>query len=328
MVRHFQNVFQVPGIKRAVVSLLTCPSSTVILWTLLISVPSYSQADFSDGMVDRKYFQLHYKQFGNRGDWAVILSGGPGSLVGYMQPVADSLRQRFRCIMLEQRGTGRSVLPRYDSSTIRMDLYVEDLEALRKHLKTERLTLIGNSWGAMLALLYGAEHPDHVKKIIILGPGILSDRHARIFNDNLRIRYFPHEKEVRDYWNKKTDDPTLFVKANYERDKAGMAAYYYDRTIGQKAAENLKISDTNYYVFPAFFQAHPTFDIRPLLSAISAPVLIVQGRQEPGGDANGIETQQLIENATLKFIERCGHTPWEEKPNETWVLVNGFLGIN
>lgn len=287
---------------------------------------AFSQS-YTDGKIARDDFTLHYKTFGNKGEYIILLAGGPGTSVDYMQPIADSLSKYYRCIMLEQRGTGRSTLPKYDTTTIRMDLYVDDLEALRKHIKSDRVILIGTSWGALLSLLYGSSYPGRVSKIIHLGSGPLSSDYADIFDDNLRFRYLPYEKEVRDFWRDKRKDSLLFLKASFERDKAGISAYYYNRQLGLKEATKAKITDVNYYVSPAFFKAHPNFDIRPLMQKISANVLIIQGRQDPGGEANVIEMQQLIKQATLRFIERCGHSPEVEKPNETWHLVYKFLGV-
>src|SRR5688572_5134289 len=132
-------------------------------------ISGFAQNGFKDGSLDRGDFTLHYKIHGNRGDYVLLLSGGPGSAVTYMQPFADSLSRNFQCIMLEQRGTGRSLLKKYDSCNVRMNLYVEDIEALRKQLNAERFILLGTSWGALLALLYASEHPSRVSQMIIVG---------------------------------------------------------------------------------------------------------------------------------------------------------------
>ncbi len=89
-----------------------------------------------------------------------------------------------------------------------------------------------------------------------------------------------------------------------------------------------QLTDVNYYVSTPFGKAHPTFDLRPLLTKITAPVLLVQGRQDLAGEANIYETHLLIKNSVLKFINRCGHIPWEEKPEEVWASVFDFLKTN
>ncbi len=159
--------------------------------------------NYTDGKIERKDFSLYYKTFGNKGDYLILLSGGPGGAVDYMQLFADSLNKYYRCIMLEQRGTGRSTLTKYDTTTIRMDLYVEDIEALSKHIKTDKVILIGTSWGSLLANLYSTSHSDKVTKVIHVGAGPLSSDYANIIDDNFRMRLLPYEKELRDYWRQK-----------------------------------------------------------------------------------------------------------------------------
>ena len=300
----------------------------ILILFVFLTVSSNSQSAAIDGKIDRGDFSLHYKIYGTKGEYVLLLSGGPGSDVGHMKIFSDTLNRNFQCILLEQRGTGRSVLKKYDSSSINMNLYVEDIEALRKHLKAERFILLGASWGALLSLLYSSAYPANVSKIIIAGAGPLTSDYANVFDDNLRMRFLSHERELRNFWrDKMREDTSLFVKANYERTKMGWPAYFYDRNLGLKEAANYKITDDNFYVFPAFFKAHPVFDIRPRLSRIIAPLLIIQGRQDPGGEANVMEINQLVKGSKLKFIERCGHMPELEKPAETWKLIYEFLHI-
>lgn len=299
----------------------------IIISLVLMTTSSISQRALEDGKIDRGDFFMHYKIYGNKGPFIVILSGGPGSDVGSMQLFADSLQNHFRCVMLEQRGTGRSVLKKYDITTINMNVYTEDVEALRVHLKTEKLYFLGSSWGSMLAMLYASKYPQRVEAIVIAGAGILNDTYADIFDDNLRRRFTPQDRELRNYWREIRKDTALYVKASFERMKIGFPAYFYDRDLGIKEVAKLKITDDNFYVMPAFFSAHPKFDLRPLLPLISARVLIIQGRQDPGGEENVIEMNRRIKNSTLKFIERCGHMPEIEKPEETWKLIYEFLGV-
>src|SRR5438093_1326041 len=92
------------------------------------------QQNFADGKIARNDAELFYTIVGTSGDYVLVLSGGPGEDIRSMQGVADELGKKYRCIMWEQRGTGRSKLPKYDSSTINLNAYIEDIEALRKQL--------------------------------------------------------------------------------------------------------------------------------------------------------------------------------------------------
>ena len=111
---------------------------------------------------------LHYQTRG-RGEPVLILSGGPGAPGAYLEPVYDSVAHHARAILLDQRGTGRSVLGRTDSTTLTLRLAVEDIEALRKRLGVEKLTLLGHSWGGQLAMAYTVAHPKRVRALILVG---------------------------------------------------------------------------------------------------------------------------------------------------------------
>jgi pimeloyl-ACP methyl ester carboxylesterase len=111
---------------------------------------------------------LHYQTMG-RGEPVLILSGGPGASSVYLEPVFIAVAHRARAILLEQRGTGRSVLTRTDSTTLTLRLAVEDIEALRKRLGVEKLTLLGHSWGGQLAMAYTVAYPTCVHALVLVG---------------------------------------------------------------------------------------------------------------------------------------------------------------
>ena len=81
----------------------------------------------------------------------------------------------------------------------------------------------------------------------------------------------------------------------------------------------------NFRVPPVFLQAEGKYDIRPKLRSIAAPVLLLQGRQDLAGEANICEAHSLIRNSRLAFIDKCGHLPWLEQPEQTWKIVEDFL---
>src|SRR5262245_30292363 len=98
-------------------------SLAIVFAALCGSVPAQT---IVEGAVQRPDVRLHYRVTGSKGPYAIILTGGPGGSIDLLQPFADHLKDRFRCVMLEQRGTGRSKLDRYDEKTINFDAYIED----------------------------------------------------------------------------------------------------------------------------------------------------------------------------------------------------------
>lgn len=280
-----------------------------------------------DGKVRRDDVDLFYKIVGpSSGDYVLILSGGPGEDIHSMQGIADELGKKYRCIMWEQRGTGRSRLSKYDASTINLNAYIEDIEALRKQLQAEKFVVVGNSWGMILGLAYAGTHPDATRAVITIGSGPITFEYLGVFSDNQIARLGGCELEARDIWKEPARESADPDRASFERLRIAAVAYFFDRKKALQMQAELDPKDYNFRVPPAFLSAEGKYDFRPKLKTISAPVLLLQGRQDIAGEANILEAHSLIKNSTVAFIDKCGHMPWLEQPQQTWKIVQDFLG--
>src|SRR5881296_3835870 len=96
----------------------------------------------------------------------VVLHGGPGAHHDYLLPQYDLLARGRTLLYYDQRGGGRSPVPR--DTPVGWPEQVADLEALRGHWRLDTLTLLGYSWGGLLALLYALEHPDRVARLALV----------------------------------------------------------------------------------------------------------------------------------------------------------------
>ena len=109
---------------------------------------------------------IHYKTFGN-GKPLLIINGGPGmNCEGFENLAQEIANKGFKTIIYDQRGTGKSLLPIVDSTTITLKLMVEDIEKLRKQLKIDKWSLFGQSFGGVLVAKYAHQYPERVDKII------------------------------------------------------------------------------------------------------------------------------------------------------------------
>jgi len=306
---------------------ITIPLAACLVISSVLLPPTVraAQQHLADGKVTRDGIDLFYTIIGNSGDYVLVLSGGPGEEVESMQGIADELGKTYRCIMFEQRGTGRSKLPKFDASTINLNAYVEDIEALRKHLRIEKLIVVGNSWGMMLGLAYGGTYPNAVRAIVTIGSGPITRDYLGEMGDNRNTRLWPSEIEVRQFWSDPSRQASNSERAQFESLRASAAAYFYDRKRALQYAMEMQPTDFNFRVPGAFLQAEGNYDLRPKLRDITGPTLLLQGRQDVAGEANICEAHQLIRGSTLKFIDQCGHMPWIEKPEQTWKVVNEFL---
>lgn len=138
--------------------------------------------------------ELYFEECGNpEGMPVVFLHGGPGSgASAHHRRLFDP--QRYRIILFDQRGCGRSVpLGSLEANTTWH--LVDDLERLRRHLKVDRWLLFGGSWGATLALAYAEAHAGRALGLILRG--IFSGRRSELdwFYEWGANRLFPDQWE-------------------------------------------------------------------------------------------------------------------------------------
>ncbi len=138
--------------------------SSILFFILLISSYSYCSGQ------NLKSFQndslkLYYEVYGN-GPALYILSGGPGEAPEHpYRQIADSLKYFYTCVLIHQRGSGKSRNIPINEKTITIGKYTEDIEVLRKIRGDQKVTLLGVSWGGLLAMNYAALHPGNLCQI-------------------------------------------------------------------------------------------------------------------------------------------------------------------
>lgn len=117
--------------------------------------------------------QLHSQAFGNPNDpMIVVLHGGPGNDYRNLLNCQEFANQGFRVVFYDQRGAGLSQRFPYASYT-QLEMY-DDLSAVIAHYRTsptQKVFLLGHSWGAILATAYINRYPAAIAGAILAEPG-------------------------------------------------------------------------------------------------------------------------------------------------------------
>lgn len=128
---------------------------------------------YAHGMLDTGDGNLVYwEACGNpEGKPALVVHGGPGS--GCTSGPRRSFDpERYRIILFDQRGCGRSTPhaadPTTDMTLNTTEHLIADMERLREHLDVERWLLFGGSWGSTLSLAYAQRYPERVSEIVLV----------------------------------------------------------------------------------------------------------------------------------------------------------------
>jgi proline iminopeptidase len=301
-----------------------CFSAAILLLLSLLAARTAQPGRVEGAFTGADAFELHYTAIGS-GAPVVLLAGGPGFSGDYLMPIASAL-DGFQSIVFDQRGTGRSRRQGLDDERITLKQAVADLEALRVHLAQDRLVLVGHSWGGMLAMAYAAQHPRHVGALILIGPGGPNLDFHDYFTSNINARLTAADREAAEFWSVRTHARESGDRAAIEAFRAMLPGYVYERSSALPLVEALRDGSfsqrTNDLMTADLFSAG--YDLTHRFEGFDAPVLIVQGRQDPMGETTAMQVRDVFGSAELRFLEECGHFPWLERPAEFAAVIGRF----
>lgn len=184
-------------------------------------------APFSSGRLQvSEVHEVYFEECGNpHGVPALMVHGGPG---GGCNPTMRRYHdpKRYRIILLDQRGCGRSTPHAELEGNTTWDL-VADMEKLREHLSIERWQLLGGSWGSTLSLSYAQTHPDRVSELILRGIFTLRRRELEWFYQEGCSWIYPDAFEA-------------YLEPIPEEERGDMIAAYYKRLTGEDKEAQLE----------------------------------------------------------------------------------------
>ncbi len=276
--------------------------------------------------------QLYVREIGT-GRPLVVLHGGPDFNHNYLLPELDELASAFRLIYYDQRGRGRSsadVSP--DDVTIESE--VDDLDRLRAHFGLTELSLLGHSWGSLLAMAYANRHPDRVSQLILMNCGpashadFLNFRESRNATDaenlakmreiSARSAYLQGDISVeadyyRIHFSSTLRRPEL-LNAIVQRLRANFSAV---DIIKARAIEQRLYAQT---------WLSPGFDLLSRLPQCRARVLVVHGEHDLFPLEYAARIVDAVREGQLVVIEGSGHFSYLERPDELRNIIIASLG--
>ena len=283
---------------------------------------------------------LHIEECGNpAGIPVVFIHGGPGAgCEPYHRRFFDP--QRYRIILFDQRGCGRST-PHASLESNTTQALVADMEAIREHLKIEQWLLFGGSWGSTLSLVYAETHPERVMGLVVRGIFLCRPHEIKWFYQQGASRLFP------DYWQEylapipevERDD---LLKAYHQRltgddEMARMAAakawsMWEGRTATLQPSESvinhfgdpytalsLARIECHYFMNDSFLQ--PDQILRDADKLKGIPGVIVHGRYDAICPLeNAWQLSQAWPEAKLRIVADAGHAASEPG------IINALVG--
>lgn len=254
--------------------------------------------------------------YGDKPFKLAVLHGGPGA-VGYMKPVALELSKNY------------SVLEPLQSK-LTVQQQIDELKDQITKYSNEPLTLLGSSWGAMLALLFTSQNQYMIKKLILVGCGTFTKEDSAIADEVRNKRFTLEQKNKLNELMQVID--ALPEKEQNEKMREFAAIFdvsdKYFSIYNNKELENL-----NWNIFKNVWEDFvklretPNY-IKSEFLKINVPVTLMHGDYDPHPIKEIYSfLKDCIPQTKLYELKKCGHYPWIEKyaKDDFYKIINEEL---
>ena len=257
-------------------------------------MPDESYIELRDGR-----FKIRTLQAGS-GDPLLFVHGAGGL---FWDPLVEALSSTHRVIAPEHPGAGDSQGLEHVEDLWDLVLYYNEL---LDHLGVERATIVGHSFGGMVAAEIAATSPHRVDKLVLIAPlGLWRDDHP-----------------VADV----SGIPPASLPSLLLADPTGPAAAMIPRPDPTDPESLFRAAQTTASILQ-FTWPLPDKGLSKRLYRLTAPTLLVWGAQDAFMHPDyGQDFVELIADARLEVVDGAGHMPQFEQPDTTIGLITDFVG--
>ena len=255
----------------------------------------------------------------------LLLHGGPAASHDYLLPQMLALAEEHRLVSYDQRGGGRS---RHDDdrAVISWRDQVDDVARVAAELHVSPLTIVGYSWGGLLAMLYAIEAgagraAPPPERLVLIDPAPVTKAWRQEFEQEFARRQAgPEVAALRAELQAsglREHDPDAYRQRAFEISVAGYFA-------NPELARELTPFRVTGRVQQSIWQSIGDYDLRDALTTVRVPTLVVHGRQDPIPLASSEEAARAL-GTTCVVLENSGHVPYVEQPAQLFPLLRAFL---
>ncbi|RKH43671.1 alpha/beta fold hydrolase [Corallococcus sicarius] len=309
-----------------------------------LEVPPGQRADAPSWQVAPDV-QLHHRVVGEGRD-VVVVHGGPGLPPAEPWRAAVITGDTLRWHFYDQRGCGASSRPfthappggtwqAMQAVEARLGLAAQlaDLERIRRLLGKERLTLVGHSFGALVAALYAAEWPERVEALVLVAPAPLVtmpvDEEGDLFTQ-VRARLDAEGQRALAAWMKHSFDFPARLKddeAHLAEHFAGFGPLYVQALRRERPQARLPGSGAagGFLTLGLYLSLGRHHDWSDWLRRVRAPTLVIHGAEDLQPRSATVRVVEALPHARLVELTGSGHFPFEEQPEAFAATVRAFL---
>jgi proline iminopeptidase len=276
----------------------------------------------------------------------IFVHGGPGGAVVTFKPITEVIsalsKNGYDVYFYDQVGGGLSGrlknIREYQTSR-----HVADLEQIRKKIKAEKIILVGESNGGMLAAHYTALYPTNVKKLVLISPGSLVSQE---WDDEStgKIKDKASQETLQKFDDLLKTPRIMFTLLLFEINPDAAHNFLpeaqadtltnklFSLLLGGMACNPEQFPEDHNILFgfwatfiPDELPEPANVAVKGKLRSLILPVLILKGECDYLKWEIVREYKSLLKNSTLLFLEGAGHMPFLEKPKLVLDSIRSFL---
>lgn len=251
-----------------------------------------------------------YETQGSGDEVVIVVHGGAGLPHEYFHPMLSNLSRYVKVVYFDRRADTLSAKSGHGAASI--EEMADDIEALRRSLGVDQVTLLGHSFGATIVLNYALRHPANVKRLILVSAA------AAVENPNegeKRILKTLTPVEMKAYRSteggKGAANPCERVRLRYSvlypHYFYKLSPYEFDRGVYTVYFDALSKKQ-------ALASDERGLDVGARLGEIKAPTLVVAGRHDlETTPAQSTDLASGLPHSRLVMMEHSGHFPFFEE---------------
>jgi proline iminopeptidase len=291
-----------------------------------------------EGFVDANGVMIYYLSFG-KGEPLMIVHGGPGATHDYFLPYLLPLARHHRLIFIDERGSGRSQKLE-DPSGYTVENMVEDVEMVRKALGLAKISLLGHSYGGVLAQAYALKYQKNLSHLILASTFSSTKGLNQVFV-RMKQNMAPELRERID----KMEAEGLFGHGKpYEQNRytndymiAAWGEGYYPYIYQNHPDANydpIAQGNTAWDLYREMWGSHGEFvvdgnlksvEYTDRLATIMTPTLVIAGDHDESDPSLSQTMHQRIRGSKLVILPKSGHMTFVDQNGLFIQAVDDFL---
>ena len=262
--------------------------------------------------------KMHYVDEG-KGEVILMLHGNPTWSYTYRKLI-KGLSKEYRCIAPDYIGFGLSDKP--INWSYKPQDQAENINTLIKSMSLKNLTLVVNDWGGPIGLSYAVNHPENLKRLVILNTWCWSVKGDPVLETFSKVVGGPLGKFFIKYFNflAKTGIKSAFGESN--RLTREVHQHYYRHLANPKSRKGC-------WQFPKYMLKADEWlkNVWERKAVIEEkPVMLAWGLKDFAFRKEQLEKFSLFfKNKTVFTFDDTGHFVQEEKGNELVPLIKEFF---